>query len=64
MTQHTTQEADNQGFSDTALSYADYYSARDSFGGASERYEWTIKTFLPNLKAKRVLEIGCGGGGS
>lgn len=36
-----------------------YYAAGEY---SSDRYVWTIQTFLPACQGKRILEIGCGGG--
>jgi SAM-dependent methyltransferase len=39
--------------------HRDYYAA----GGYDEdRFRWTIATFLPDCRGKRILEIGCGDG--
>jgi SAM-dependent methyltransferase len=39
--------------------HRDYYSA----GGYDEdRLRWTVATFLPDCRGKRVLEVGCGDG--
>jgi SAM-dependent methyltransferase len=36
-----------------------YYSAGEY---SDDRYKWTIETFLPSCRGKRILEIGCGSG--
>lgn len=36
-----------------------YYAAGDY---SDDRYSWTIQTFLPSSKGKRILEVGCGTG--
>jgi SAM-dependent methyltransferase len=37
-----------------------YYSAGEY---SDDRYKWTIETFLPSCRGKRILEVGCGSGG-
>ena len=37
-----------------------YYAAGEY---SDDRYKWTIKTFLPSCRGKRILEVGCGSGG-
>jgi SAM-dependent methyltransferase len=39
--------------------HRDYYASGAFDDG---RIRWTIETFLPNCRAKRILEIGCGDG--
>lgn len=39
--------------------HSGYYS-RGNYEG--DRYLWTIQTFLPDCKGKRILEVGCGCG--
>jgi len=39
--------------------HREYYAAGEY---SDDRYAWTIKTFLPMCRGKRILEIGCGGG--
>ncbi len=36
-----------------------YYSAGEY---SDNRYKWTIETFLPSCRGKRILEVGCGSG--
>jgi len=36
-----------------------YYEAG---GYSGDRYAWTVQTFLPGCKGKRILEVGCGTG--
>jgi SAM-dependent methyltransferase len=37
-----------------------YYAAGEY---SDNRYRWTIETFLPSCRGKRILEVGCGSGG-
>lgn len=39
--------------------HSGYYSAGSY---AEDRYLWTIQTFLPECRGKRILEVGCGCG--
>jgi SAM-dependent methyltransferase len=39
--------------------HRDYYAAGDY---SSDRYIWTIQTFLASCRGMRILEVGCGNG--